>query len=178
MVELFLVQDIKCSNFILSYSQDNVVAYIFTAHDFDREAAKSSMAALKFILYNAVRYSVPTELFNKELQQLGLPKDHSNQICIIYTEFYDKIKEAQFATTLSISQLGDIVLEPSGDPGYKHIHLVTNWEVTNGVVKDKMEHSLSIRNEDLTKLVSELEIARKLMVKYSSEPGGKSGRKL
>lgn len=143
------------------------MAYIFSAHDLSRESAKSSMAALKFILYNAVRYSVTTELFNKELQQLGLPKDHSNQICKIFAEYYDKIKKFQYASTLSISQLGEIVLEPSEQPGYKHIHLVTNWEITNGVVKDKMEHSLSIRNQDLKSLVSELEIARKLMERYS-----------
>lgn len=126
------------------------------------------MAALKFVVSNAVRYRVSTEIFNNELQQLGLPKDHSNVICTLFDENFSDLRKKHLSVTLNISQLADIHLDESGAEGYTNVELTTNYEVYNGIVQDRRQHKLTIRNEDLKSLVSELEIARRLMKKYSA----------
>lgn len=124
------------------------------------------MAALKFIISNAVRYRVTTEVFNNELQQLGLPKEHSNAICQQFDEYFHKISQRQLKAMLSVSQFRQIRMERADTEEFRNIQLTTQWEVTVKSVRDTNEHNLTIRNEDLKVLVSELEIARKLMGRY------------
>lgn len=147
-----------------------MVASIFAANQFDRNSAKSSMAALKYIICSAARYCVPQEIFDRELQQLGLPKEHSNVICKVFGEFLERIRKHQLLTTLSLSALSDIKVEETDSPEYKRIELATKWEVQHGVVLERNEHHLNIRSDVLKTLVSELEIARSLMSKYAPLP--------
>ncbi|XP_077864510.1 COMM domain-containing protein 4-like [Saccoglossus kowalevskii] len=53
---------------------------------------KGAIAALSFILTNAAKHSVDGESLSNELQQLGLPKEHSVALCKAYE---DKLKVMQ-----------------------------------------------------------------------------------
>lgn len=144
---------------------------IFDPHNIGRPRAKATVAAVKFLISSAVRYHVTAAVFNNELQQLGLPKEHSNVICSKFEEYFDALREHHFNVTFRQTQLADIHLEEEEEAaaaeGYTNIQLTTNYEIYKGIVQDKRQHKLTIRNEDLESLVSELEIARKLMKEYS-----------
>lgn len=52
---------------------------------------KSAFACLRFLLVNATRYGADAATFNEELQQLGLPREHSAAICRVRDEFLPEI---------------------------------------------------------------------------------------
>lgn len=124
------------------------------------------MAAIKYIINNAVRYRVPSELFDNELQQLGLPKDHSSVICQVFDLFYPKILDQLLLYAATTPQLKDINLEATNSPDFKQISLGLNWHLANAIIEDGTDHCLTIRTSDLKNLIKELEIARSLMTKY------------
>lgn len=215
------------SLYLLSHKERDV-SIIFDAHSIGRPRAKATVAAVKFLISSAVRYHVTAAVFNNELQQLGLPKEHSNVICSKFEEYFNALRKRHFKVchlifiitigrpfifgsksvymfkqynqseiltgldsnktllfikcliihgqllnyeqrlqvTLRQTQLDDIHLEEGATEGYTNIQLTTNYEICKGIVQDKRQHKLTIRNEDLESLVSELEIARKLMKEY------------
>lgn len=50
----------------------------------DKAEIKSGFACIRFLLINAARYHVDEATFSAELQQLGLPAEHSNALCRVY----------------------------------------------------------------------------------------------
>uniref|UniRef100_T1H7K1 COMM domain-containing protein n=1 Tax=Megaselia scalaris TaxID=36166 RepID=T1H7K1_MEGSC len=52
---------------------------------------KAAIASLRFLLVNASRFNGFT--FGEELQQLGLPKEHSTSLCKVHTENLEAIRK-------------------------------------------------------------------------------------
>lgn len=50
----------------------------------DKSEIKSGIACIRFLLINAARYHTDEATFSAELQQLGLPKEHSVALCRVY----------------------------------------------------------------------------------------------
>ena len=46
---------------------------------------KASIAAVTFILTSSARYGVPDSVLANELQQTGLPKEHTQALCRVYS---------------------------------------------------------------------------------------------
>lgn len=59
---------------------------------------KASIAVLSFILTSAAKHDVDSESLSSELQQLGLPKEHTTGLCKAYedkhTALQDKLRES------------------------------------------------------------------------------------
>ncbi|GFR95168.1 COMM domain-containing protein 4, partial [Elysia marginata] len=55
---------------------------------------KASIAALAFILSSAAKYDVDAETLSNELQQLGLPKEHTTSLCKSYSDAQSKLQES------------------------------------------------------------------------------------
>ncbi|XP_062403118.1 COMM domain-containing protein 4 [Sardina pilchardus] len=59
---------------------------------------KASIAVLSFILTSAAKHDVDSESLSSELQQLGLPKEHTTGLCKSYedkhTALQDKLRES------------------------------------------------------------------------------------
>lgn len=59
---------------------------------------KASVAVLSFILSSAAKHDVDSESLSSELQQLGLPKEHTTGLCKSYedkqTALQEKLKES------------------------------------------------------------------------------------
>eukprot|EP00250_Pteridium_aquilinum_P007201 c16974_g1_i1 orf=127-684(-) len=53
---------------------------------------KACVALVHFIVTSAAKFNLNEDILSKELQQLGLPKEHSNALCV---PFHDKKDELQ-----------------------------------------------------------------------------------
>ena len=70
---------------------------------------KAVIAALTFMLSNAVKYDVNSEDLDRELQQMGLPKDHSEPLCRLYHQSREVLREAFLADSLRCEYIRSIV---------------------------------------------------------------------
>ncbi|XP_065184521.1 COMM domain-containing protein 4-like [Sycon ciliatum] len=66
---------------------------------------KASIAALHFIISNAGKYAVASEVLSSELQQLGLPKEHSSALCRAYGDNLTKLQDHFAAISLRLGSL-------------------------------------------------------------------------
>ncbi|XP_014676077.1 PREDICTED: COMM domain-containing protein 4-like [Priapulus caudatus] len=63
---------------------------------------KASIACLSFILSSAAKYSVSSESLSNELQQLGLPKEHSTSLCKSYEDSIGMLREELARRSLTL----------------------------------------------------------------------------
>jgi len=64
---------------------------------------RAALAAMNFVLRNASVYSVSDEVLNRELQQLGLPKENSDGISRPFRNNRDLLVEFHSKLSLSVS---------------------------------------------------------------------------
>lgn len=143
---------------------------IFAQQNFDRNAAKSALAAIRFILTNTVRHTVPedVDILARELLQLGLPKEHSKMVCQVFTEYFEGLQDFQRMRSLRINQFEDLVCEDDTEsPNYKDITLVTKHEIVDEKEHIRTVHRMSIHKQDLKDLVRELEMAQTVMASFA-----------
>uniref|UniRef100_T1IZI0 COMM domain-containing protein n=1 Tax=Strigamia maritima TaxID=126957 RepID=T1IZI0_STRMM len=69
---------------------------------------KASIAAISYIITSAVKYSTEEHTLSNELQQLGLPKEHSTAICKVYADNYAKLQKELNNNSLRLSYLDDL----------------------------------------------------------------------
>ncbi|XP_064645377.1 COMM domain-containing protein 4-like [Lineus longissimus] len=75
---------------------------------FESGDIKASVAALNFILSNAAKYSVSGDVLSNELQQLGLPKEHSTALCKSYGDNQRSLQEELRRKSLRLSHFESI----------------------------------------------------------------------
>lgn len=59
----------------------------------DLKSVKAAMSCIRFLLVNATRFQTDETTFSTELQQLGLPSEHSAAICRVFKDQSSKIQE-------------------------------------------------------------------------------------
>lgn len=59
----------------------------------DLKSIKSAISCIRFLLVNASRFQTDETTFLTELQQLGLPQEHSAAICRVFKEQSGNIQE-------------------------------------------------------------------------------------
>ncbi|XP_022082426.1 COMM domain-containing protein 4-like isoform X2 [Acanthaster planci] len=69
---------------------------------------KASIAALNFILSSAAKYNVDGESLSNELQQLGLPKEHSAALCRSYQDKLEVLQQRFKEDSLRVSKLDNV----------------------------------------------------------------------
>lgn len=60
------------------------VEKLTTDAKFDVGDIKASVAGIDFIISSATKHGVDPDMLSNELQQLGLPKEHSSALCKVY----------------------------------------------------------------------------------------------
>lgn len=91
---------------MLNKSIDYDKVYKITADaKFEEGDVKASIAALHFILSSAAKYSVDGESLSNELQQLGLPKEHTTTVSKTYGDNLNKLQDQFRKESLRLSQL-------------------------------------------------------------------------
>jgi len=66
---------------------------------------KAVIASLEFVLGSASRYDVEETVLSSELQQLGLPEEHSDALCAPYLEKKDLLRMLQQQDSLRLPRL-------------------------------------------------------------------------
>lgn len=65
----------------------------FATSKSDLKSVKSAISCIRFLLVNAARFQTNETTFSTELQQLGLPTEHSAAICRVFKEQSEKIQD-------------------------------------------------------------------------------------
>jgi len=63
---------------------------------------EASIACLHYILVNSAKNDLEDGTLEKELQQLGMPKEHSDSICRAYAKDKDRLQNVFVQTTLKL----------------------------------------------------------------------------
>ncbi|CAI9732843.1 Hypothetical predicted protein [Octopus vulgaris] len=101
-----------CAQVISSILTANIdyekVAKITADAKFDIGDIKASIAALCFIIRSAAKCDVDSDTLSNELQQLGLPKEHSTPLCKLYGDNVTKFQEQLRKQSLRISHMNSV----------------------------------------------------------------------
>ncbi|XP_065884665.1 COMM domain-containing protein 4-like [Dysidea avara] len=81
------------------------VAKLTADAKYEESDIKASVAALNFILTSAAKYSVDSESLSHELQQLGLPKEHTSSLCKAYGDNLTDLQLSLRQQSLRVSRL-------------------------------------------------------------------------
>lgn len=139
---------------------------IIASNNLDKLSAKSSVACLRFLLISASTHNVDGSTFDKELQQLGLPKEHSAAICKVFSQFAERIRKA-LQPGLKINELESLQCYQSlADPDYVEMNVNIKNEIIDGIPQPT-EHLLNIHKSELKILINELEMALKVIDEFS-----------
>ncbi|KAL0968903.1 hypothetical protein UPYG_G00273460 [Umbra pygmaea] len=72
---------------------------------FETGDIKASIAVLTFILSSAAKHDVDSDSLSSELQQLGLPKEHSTGLCKAYEEQHSALQQRLRRSSLRLGRL-------------------------------------------------------------------------
>ncbi|XP_015592216.1 COMM domain-containing protein 4 isoform X2 [Cephus cinctus] len=125
----------------------------------DLSDAKAIVAALELILTSSSRYGASSTDLSSELQQLGLPREHSAAIARLHSDNSAQITAKLTAESLRINSLSSVELLPdqATSPFSK---LCIKLKKINGI-EDSV--TLNISKEEVPVLLAELKRARNLM---------------
>ena len=66
------------------------------------------IAALEYTIESAARYDVDERALGRELEQLGLPKEHADAVCKPYGKSREALREALLRGTMRVNALKDM----------------------------------------------------------------------
>ncbi|KAJ8248733.1 hypothetical protein GJAV_G00227150 [Gymnothorax javanicus] len=84
------------------------VAKITADAKFDSGDIKASVAVLSFILSSAAKHDLDSESLSSELQQLGLPKEHTTGLCKSYEDKHGALQERLRESSLRLGRLESV----------------------------------------------------------------------
>lgn len=130
---------------------------------------KATIAALSFILSSAARYTVDGDSLSNELQQLGLPKEHSGSLCKLYGESLSKLQETFLEKTLKLDGISnlewrvDYVLGSSELEKIREPEVQLKFNKTSGDNQEGEPVAFTVTSEKFRVLLAELKQAYTLM---------------
>ncbi|XP_047248764.1 COMM domain-containing protein 4 isoform X2 [Girardinichthys multiradiatus] len=84
------------------------VAKLTADAKFESGDIKASVAVLSFIFSSAAKHDVDSESLSSELQQLGLPKEHTTGLCKSYEDKHSVLQDNLRETSLRFRRLDSI----------------------------------------------------------------------
>jgi hypothetical protein len=142
----------------------------FTADaKFENSDVKASIAALSFILSSAAKYGVDGDSLSNELQQLGLPREHSISLHKVYEDNLTKLQEYLRATCFRLDKLKDLewridyVLGSSQMKDLKEPEINLRFVTVNSDSSVEQPVSLTMTSDKFRVLLHELKQAYKTM---------------
>ncbi|XP_055302033.1 COMM domain-containing protein 4 [Sitodiplosis mosellana] len=135
----------------------------FMTNKNDLKSIKSAMACIRFLLVNATRFRTDETTFSTELQQLGLPQEHSSAICRVFKEQSGNIQEYLTKNSLTVNELIDMTFDiPSDAINCACITFKLKNEIIDGVPTET-SHEINIERSDVRMLLKEMKTVRSLM---------------
>lgn len=143
--------------------QDVQYKEAFTASTNDPQTIKSAVACLRFLLTNATRFQADKNTFSTELEQLGLPKEHSAVLSNVFSESSDRIYGYLSKNTLSVNELINVTSEiPDDCIDCAQFTFDIKNELVNGV-PTRTTHKININKTNVKILLNELKTVQNLM---------------
>lgn len=121
--------------------------------------AKAMVAALELMLTSSARYGVSATDLSSELQQLGLPREHSAAIARLHTDHCPQITAALSSQSLRVSRLSSIQVV-SRDDSSPFSTVSLKVKKLDGCGESS---TIDISKEDVHILLTELRRAKSLM---------------
>lgn len=124
------------------------------------EDAKSAYSCVRFLLLSAVRFGIEKDVFAIELQQLGLPREHSLALGKVLNENSAALRENLKSKSLTINELADVRCRESD--GIDCVKL--EMEIKNFIgAKGNVTKEINISKSDIPVLLKELKIIKSKM---------------
>lgn len=131
------------------------------------ENLKSAYECIRFLLLSAVRFGVTKDIFSIELQQLGLPREHSLALGKVLDDKAAVMKNYLKGKSLTVNELKSVKCV-SSDLGIECIKM--QMEIDNFGGKDQtITKEININKSDIPILLKELKIIQKKMVELNYE---------
>lgn len=130
------------------------------------ESAKSAYSCVRFLLLSAVRFGVGKDIFSIELQQLGLPREHSLALGKVLDEHSASIAEQLKGKSLTINEVIDSKCKESDGIDCVHLEII----ITKFQPKGNNQHqNVVINKSDIPILIKELKFIKEQMVRLDFE---------
>lgn len=144
--------------------------------NFSLSDVKAVVAELDFIFQNAVKYEVEDGVLKNELQQLGLPKEHSEMVSKLYRDNAEALKSKftkdcfRITKVTSVDWRVDLILGSSELPSAQ----VPTVSVKIGIQRPEDQGStepliFEASRSKFNTLLNELRVARNLMAQLELE---------
>lgn len=127
------------------------------------ENLKSSYACIKFLLLSAVtkdRFGVSKDIFSIELQQLGLPREHSSALEKVLNDKTSILKSYLIIKSLAVNDLTNVKISKSNGIECVKMELAIEKSLDG---KTYATNNININHKDIPLLIKELKIIRKKM---------------
>ncbi|XP_028679250.1 COMM domain-containing protein 4 [Erpetoichthys calabaricus] len=136
---------------------------------FESGDIKASIAVLSFIFSSAAKHNVDSESLASELQQLGLPKEHTTGLCKSYEDKQNVLQEKLRESSLRLSRLEsvswrvDYTLSSSELRDVNEPTVMLRFQVQSPNSGSKETTVVSLTAEKFRVLLAELKQAQSLM---------------
>ncbi|XP_043481194.1 COMM domain-containing protein 4 [Leptopilina heterotoma] len=124
--------------------------------------SKAIVAALELILTSSARYGVSPADLSSELQQLGLPREHSAAIARIHTDNCPQVTAILTSQSLRLNRLTSFEIVP-GENSSPFNKITLKLKNING---QEDETSINILRNEIPVLLADLKKARAKMDEY------------
>lgn len=122
---------------------------------------KATFSCVRFLLLNAVRFGVGKSILSIELQQLGLPREHSQALGKVLDENSSALREYLANTSLGVNELIDVQLKESDGIDCVKMEL----KIKDCIYGDRA-NEINIKNSDIPILLKELKTIKAKMNEF------------
>ncbi|XP_054167357.1 COMM domain-containing protein 4-like [Oppia nitens] len=132
----------------------------------DSHHIRGIVSAIQFIFMSSSKYSTDCDTLSNELQQLGLPKEHSSALCKVYSENEERLQQVLKHQSLRLNRLNQI--DYKIDTQFNGLSfkvkapaLEISVDIRNNMKNDKT--SFHVSHQKLSALIYELKQSLQLM---------------
>ncbi|KAG8033910.1 hypothetical protein G9C98_008391 [Cotesia typhae] len=135
----------------------------------DWDDAMSIISALEMIITSSARYEVNADDLSSELQQLGLPKEHSIVIGRLHTDNYNQIHDHLLVQSLRLNALTSIDIETKKDETKNSVMVTMRLKIKK-LDGDDEKVSINIPKDKLAVLIEDTSLYNYDLPKSKSPP--------
>lgn len=133
------------------------------------DTPKAAFACIRFLLVSAARFNTESSVFGTELQQLGLPKDHTTVMCRVLEDYVSQIRSKLRQSSLTINELESVARTiPENTIDCVQLRFNIKNEIVNGVPQGT-SHAVNVNRSDIPVLLKELKSIKSIMDDYDNE---------
>ncbi|XP_055610212.1 COMM domain-containing protein 4 [Uranotaenia lowii] len=148
---------------------EDQVRKVFGISKGSMDTPKAAFACIRFLLVSAARFNTESSIFGTELQQLGLPKDHTTVMCRVLEDYVSQFRSVLLRSSLKINELESVSSSiPEGTIDCVQLQFDIANEIVNGV-SQPASHTVNVNRSDIPILLKELKTIKSIMDGYDFE---------